>query len=127
MPLDANKAAHIQAVLQKTYAGRQQSVVFVYLVGGSYTYVPVQVILRPQNVIDPQIPSLAGAQPKAEFDMLMVAPLGTNFTGVVFVAATTQANASAVAAAAKYEVITALPTGMLPGGTHIVARLRRFR
>ncbi|HEX4207868.1 MAG TPA: hypothetical protein VHZ51_27450 [Ktedonobacteraceae bacterium] len=89
MPLDANKSAHIQSIVQKTFAGRQKTVVFVYQASGSYSYIPVQVIFRPQNMLDPRIFNLAGAQPKAEFSTLMVAPLGTNFTGVVFVADTT--------------------------------------
>jgi flavoprotein len=127
MPLDANKIAHIQAVIPKTFTGRQKTVVFVYQVGGSYTYTTVQVIFRPQMIIDPEIPDAMGASPKPEFDLLIVAPITTNFSGVVLIANTTMANASAVAAAQKYAVVEALPSGIVPGGTHIVAKLRRFR
>jgi hypothetical protein len=127
MPLDANKAAHIQAVVPKTFAGRQKTVVFVYQASGTYSYSAVSVIFRPQAVIDPQIPDQAGGQPRQQFDMLMIAPIGTNFNGVVYVADTTTATASAVAAAQKYEVIEALAVGILPGGTHWHIFLRRFR
>lgn len=127
MPLDANKIAHIQAVIPKTFAGRQKNVVFVYQTGGSYTYTAVQVIFRPQMMIDPEIPDAGGAAPKPAFDLLMVAPIGTNFSGVVLIADTTTASASAVAAAQKYAVVEAHPSGIIAGGTHIVARLRRFR
>jgi hypothetical protein len=127
MPLDANKIAHIQTVIPKTFASRQKTVVFVYQAGGSYTYTAVQVIFRPQMIIDPEIPDVVGASPKLAFDMLMVAPITTSFSGIVLIADTPTASASAVAAAQKYAVIEALPTGIVPGGTHIVARLRRFR
>ena len=100
---------------------------FVYQSGGSYTYSVTSVIFRPQKVIDPQIPDAGGAQPKLENDMIMVAPLGTSFSGLVFVADTATATAAAVQVAAKYEVIEALPVGMVPGGTHIRALLRRMR
>jgi len=127
MPLDANKAAHIQAVIQKSFVGRQKTVIFVYQVSGSYTYTPIQVILRPQSAINPQIPALSGGKPQPAFDTLLVAPLSTNFSGVVLIADTTQATAVAVAAAQKYEIIEVFPVGILPGGTHFVAKLRRFR
>jgi hypothetical protein len=127
MPLDANKIAHIQAVIPKTFAGRQKTVVFVYQTGGSYTYTAVQVIFRPQMIIEPEIPDALGASPKLVFDMLMVAPITTSFSGVVLIADTPTASVGAVAAAQKYAVIEALPSGIVPGGTHIVAKLRRFR
>jgi flavoprotein len=127
MPLDANKIAHIQAVIPKTFAARQKTVVFVYQSGGSYTYTATQVIFRPQTIIDPEIPDVVGAAPKPAFDLLMVAPITTNFSGVVLIADTTTASASSVAAAQKYAVIEALPVGIVPGGTHFVVKLRRFR
>lgn len=126
MPLDANKIAHIQAVTQKTFTGRQKTVVFVSQTGGSYTYTAVQVIFRPQMIIDPEIPDALGASPKPTFDLLMVAPITTSFSGVVLIADTPTASASAVAAAQK-AVIEALPSGIVPGGTHFVVKLRRFR
>src|SRR6516162_5032359 len=104
MPIDNTlKSTHIQNMVNKSYIGRQKSVVFVYQNsgGGGYTYTPVSVIFRPQDVIDPEIPNLAGAPPKQQWDMLMIAPLGTNFTGVVMIADTTTATAGAVAAAQK--------------------------
>jgi hypothetical protein len=129
MPLDANKIAHIQAVVPKTYAGRQRTVVFVYQnSGGSgYTYTAVSVIFRSQGVIEPEIPNIAGAPPRQQYDMLMVAPITTNLTGVVLVADTSTATAEGVAAVQKYEVIEVKAVGIVPGGTRLVAQLRRFR
>jgi flavoprotein len=127
MPLDSNKIAHIQSVILKSFAGRQKPVVFVYQVAGVYTYTIVQAIFRPQTIINPEIPDISGSAPRPTFDLLMIAPISTNFSGVVFVADTATANASAIAAAAKYEVVEALPIGIVPGGTHIAAKMRRFR
>lgn len=129
MPLDANKVAHVQSVVQKTFQGRQKTVVFVYqnTGGGGFTYTAVNAIFRPQAVVDPEIPNFAGAPPKQQWDMLLVAPLGTNFIGVVMVADTSTATASGVAAALKYEIVEAVPQGIVPGGTHIVSKLRRMR
>lgn len=127
MTLDARKSAHIQSTIAKTFSGRQKIVTFVYQSSGSYTYSATSVIFRPQKIIDPQIPDMGGAQPKLESDMIMIAPLGTSFTGLVFVADTPTATSTAVQAAAKYEVIEALPVGIIPGGTHIRALLRRLR
>lgn len=130
MPLDNSlKIAHIQAVTLRAFQGRQKTVVFVYQnAGGSgYTYTAVSVIFRPQEVIEPEIPNIAGAPPRPQYDMLLVAPITTNFTGVVMIADTNTATANAVAAAQKYEIIEVVPGGIVPGGTHLVARLRRFR
>lgn len=127
MPIDSRKAAHLQALVNKSFIGRQKTVVFCYQAAGVYSYTAISVIFRPQNIIDPQIPDQAGAPPRLYFDMLCIAPLGTNFTGVVFIADTTTATAAAVQAAAKYEVISVLPQGILPGGTHVQAKLRRLR
>jgi hypothetical protein len=127
MPLDSNKTAHIQAVILKSFAGRQKTVVFVYQIAGVYTYTTNQVIFRPQTIIEPEIPDQAGTPPRPAFDLLMIAPIGTNFTGVVFVADTTTATAGAIAAAPKYAVVEAVPMGIAPGGTHIAAKMRRFR
>ncbi|GAC1363808.1 MAG: hypothetical protein NVS2B12_31580 [Ktedonobacteraceae bacterium] len=127
MPLDSNKIAHIQAVILKSFAGRQRTVVFVYQIAGVYTYTAIQVIFRPQAIIEPEIPDQSGASPRQAFDLLMIAPSGTNFSGVVFVADTTVVSASALAAAPKYAIIEALPVGIVAGGTHIAAKLRRFR
>ncbi len=127
MPLDARKTQHILNIVPKTFAGRQRTVVFVTLAGGAYSYSAVQVIMRPEEVIDPQIYDASGQAPLRTIDMLMIAPLGTNFTGVVYVADTTTATSSAVAAAPKYEIIEALPAGVVPGGTHVRALLRRLR
>ena len=59
--------------------------------------------------------------------MLLVAPITTNFTGVVMIADTATATAAGVAAALKYEIIEAKPAGIVPGGTHYIVKLRRFR
>ncbi len=127
MPLDSTKIAHIQSVILKSFAGRQKTVVFVYQVAGVYTYAASQVIFRPQTITEPEIPDQSGAPPRQPFDLLLIAPISTNFTGLVFVADTTTATASAIAAAAKYAVVEALPIGIAPGGTHIAAKMRRFR
>src|SRR5450755_234118 len=128
MPLDSTrKVQHIQAVTNRTFQGRQGTVVFVILASGIYSYTTVQVIMRPEQILDPQIEDASGHAPATNADMLMVAPQGTSFTGVVYVADTTTATAGAVAAALKYEVIEALPVGIVPGGSHIRALLRRLR
>jgi hypothetical protein len=127
MPLDSRKSTHIFTVTNRSYNSRQKTVVFVYLTSGSYTYIPISVVMRPHNIIDPEIPDIAGGPPKIPADMVMVAPIGTNFTGVVMVADTTTATASGVAAAKKYQIIEALTVGMVPTGTHIRALLRRLR
>lgn len=128
MPLNTpQKINHVKSVTGLTYAGRQRSVVFVYLANGVYSYVATQVIMRPEEILDPQIYDASGHTPARNADMLIIAPLGTNFTGVVYVADTPTASAAAVAAAPKYEIIEALPAGMIPGGSHIRALLRRLR
>jgi hypothetical protein len=127
MPLDANKIAHIQAVLPRTWANRQKTVVFVYQSGGTYSYVAATVIFRPQSVIDPEIPNVVGGQPRPAEELLMIAPITTHMTGIVYIADTTTPTASAVASAAKYQIIEAVPTGIIPGGTHYVVYLRRMR
>jgi hypothetical protein len=127
MPLDARKIAHLQAVVPQTWTGRQKTVVFVYNTAGTYSYVPQTVIFRPQDVIDPQVPNLAGAPPGIPADMLMIAALSISFAGVVFIADTATATSGAVASAQKYEIIEAVPTGIIPGGTHTRVALRRLR
>jgi phosphopantothenoylcysteine synthetase/decarboxylase len=130
MPLNTSqKINHLKNVINLTYAGRQKTVVFVYLASGVYSYVATQVIMRPEEIIDPQIYDASGHAPVTgtNADMIIIAPLGTNFTGVVYIADTPTATAAAVAAAPKYEVIEALPVGMIPGGSHIRALLRRLR
>lgn len=128
MPLDnQNKINHILAVILCTFTGRQKTVVFVYQSAGVYSYATVQAIFRPQTIIDLQIPDQVGSLPRQQFDMVMIVPVGTNFIGVVYVADTTTATAPAVAAATKYAIVEALPVGILPGGTHVVAKLRHLR
>ncbi|HLX57991.1 MAG TPA: hypothetical protein VKR83_13295 [Ktedonobacteraceae bacterium] len=127
MPLDARKTQHILNVVPKTFAGRQHTVVFVTLASGIYSYAAVQLIMRPEEVIDPQIYDASGQPPQRNADMVMIAPLATNFAGVVYVADTPTATALAAAAAPKYEIIEALPVGIVPGGSHIRVLLRRLR
>jgi hypothetical protein len=127
MPLNSQKLTHIQTVIQKSWAGRQKTVVFVTLSSGTYSYTAVSVIFRPQQVIDPQILSTSGGKPLPQFDMMLIAPSGTNFSGVVYIADTSTATSGAVAAAPKYEVIEVLNVGIAPGGDHIRALLRRLR
>ena len=129
MPLDTpQKIAHVTAVRNRALAGRTKTVVFVFSNGdGTYRYSATNVIFRPQDAIDPQVPDASGGAPRFQADMIMIAPLATSFVGVVYVADTTSATSGAVAAATKYEVIEQVPAGILPGGTHIRALLRRLR
>ena len=128
MPLDnQNKINHVSSVILRTFAGRQKPVVFVYQSAGTYSYATVQAIFRAQTIIDLQIPDQGGSAPRQQFDLLMVVPIGTNLTGVVYVADTNTASASAVAAATKYAIVEALPVGIVPGGTHMVVKMRRLR
>ena len=127
MPLSAAKLSHIQTIIQKTWTSRQKTVVFVTLSSGTYSYTAVSVIFRPQQVIDPQILATSGGKPVPQFDMMLIAPLGTNFTGVIYIADTATATSGAVQASQKYEVIEALPVGMAPDGSHLRALLRRLR
>lgn len=127
MPLDNRKAAHIQTVLPKTWAGRQKTVTLVTTSGGAQSYAAVQVIFRPLAEVDPTVADAAGQPPRRIADTLMIAPTSLSLAGVVFVADTPTATAAAVAAAPKYEIIEALPAGILPGGTHQRVLLRRLR
>lgn len=128
MPLDnPRKIQHIKDVTARSFQGRQRTVVIVYLSAGVYSYSAVQVIMRPEQVIDPQIYDASGHAPVTNADMLMVAPLGTNFSGAVYVADTALATAPAVASALKYEIIEALSVGIIPGGSHLRVLLRRLR
>lgn len=129
MPIDSPlKTQHVLTVLERTFAGRQKTVVLVaQAAGGTFTYMAIQVVMRPQQVPDPEIPSVRGTPPQAQFDTLLVAPLTVNFIGALYVADTTTASAIAVAAAQKYEIIEVLPVGIVSGGSHYSVKLRRFR
>lgn len=127
MPLDSRKISHIQTVLPRTWQGRQKTVVFVYDSANAFSYVAQTVIWRPQDIIDPQIPNMSGSPPGAPADVRMIAALTISFTGVVYIADTATATSAAVAAAQKYEIIEAVPTGIIPGGTHYSVALRRLR
>ncbi len=127
MPIDTRKAAHIQNVVTRTFTGRQKNVVFVYQSGGIYSYAAVSVIFRQQMAVDPQIAAAGGGQPRSVVDTMVVAPLGTNFTGVVYIVDTPTATPTAMQAAPKYEIIEAFPIGIIPGGTRMIAQLRRLR
>lgn len=129
MPLDSNKIAHIQSLYSssKIWAQRQKTVVLVILASGVYSYSTLLCVFRPLDVVDPEIPDISDAAPKQKYDMLMQAPISTNFTGVQYVADTTTATSGAVASAAKYQIIEAIPVGIIPGGTRINCYLRRWR
>jgi flavoprotein len=127
MPLDARKAAHVQNVVLKKFTGRTSTVVFVYQSGSSYSYVATSVLFRKQEVIDPQIPDIGGNAPRLRADALMIAPITTNFTCLVYIANTSTATAGAVQNAEKFQIIEAVPTGIVPGGTHWVCPMRRLR
>ena len=88
MPLDPRKSQHIQNVVARTFAGRQRTVVVVYLASGVYSYSAISVIMRPEQILDPQIADASGQPPLHTADMLMIAPLGTSFAGAVYVADT---------------------------------------
>lgn len=126
MPLDSRKATHIQNVLTRSFAGRQKTVVFVSQSGSSYSYSAVNVIFRPQDVIDLELLGKDALPQRQRCDALIVAPISTSFVGVVCVADTPIATASAVQNARKYQVIGAVPQGMIPGGTRIHAYLRHL-
>ncbi|MBX5449971.1 hypothetical protein [Thermogemmatispora sp.] len=127
MPLDNRKAQHVLQLVNRSYTGRQRSLVAVVLSAGSYSYRLIQGIVRPLHRLDPQIYDSEGQPPRPQADLLLIAPIGTDFTGVVYLADCTIASVAAVAAAAKYEVVEALPVGLLPGGTHVRVLLRRLR
>ncbi len=127
MPLDARKAQHLLQAVTRTFTGRQRTVVLVTLTSGSYTYTAIQVIMRPMHVVDPQVYDLNGQVEPRNADMLMIAPLTTNFTGAVYIADTTVASQGGVTPAPKYEIAEIVPAGILPGGTHLRISLRRLR
>ncbi|MDQ2716818.1 MAG: hypothetical protein M3Z08_18080 [Chloroflexota bacterium] len=127
MPLDTRKMQHILQLMARSFAGRQRTVVVVYLASGSYSYTAVQVIMRPEQIIDPQVYDASGQALPQGADTQMVAPLGTNFVGAVYVADTTTPTAAAVASAPKYEIVEVLPVGIAPGGSHLRVLLRRLR
>ena len=127
MPLDARKALHLLQAITRSFAARQRTVVVVYLASGSYSYATVQVIMRPTQVVDPQILNSGGRSLPQNADTVLIAPLGTNFVGAVYVADTTTATTSAVASALKYEIVEVLPVGIVPGGSHLRVSLRRLR
>jgi hypothetical protein len=127
MPLDARKAQHLLQVVARSFAGRQRTVVVVYLLNGSYGYATMQVIMRSEHIPDPQVLDSHGHALPHNADTWLIAPLGSNFSGAVYVADTTSATASAIASAVKYEIVEVLPLGMVPGGSHIRVALRRLR
>ncbi len=128
MPIDSQlKANHIQALVRKTWLGRQQVVVFVSLVSGVWSYTAQTVIFRRQEVIDPQQPDTGGAAPRLKADAIMIVDIAISMVGVVYVALTSTATAGAVSASERYECIEITPTGILPGGTHWSCHMRRLR
>lgn len=127
MPLDARKAQHALQVVARSFTSRQRTVVAVTLASGSYSYSTLLVIMRPQQIVDPQLYDVSKLAAPATVDMMMIAPIGTSFTGVVYIADTTTATASAVASAPKYEILEVLPVGIVPGGSHLHVLLRRLR
>lgn len=126
MPLDARKAQHMLNAVTRTFAGRQRTIVVVSQTSGGYTYSSLQVIMRPVQIIDPQIYAAGGQAMPRNADTQLIAPLGTSFTGAVYIADTTLATAAAVANAPKYEIIEVLPAGIVPGGSHLRVLLRRL-
>lgn len=127
MPLNALKVQHILQVIGQSFAQRQRTIVIVYLANGSYSYSTVQAIMRPMTVPDPTLYDVSPLSTPRSVDTLLIAPLGTNFTGAVYIADTTTATASAVAAAPKYEIVEVVPAGIVPGGSHLRVSLRRLR
>lgn len=127
MPLDPRKIQHIQNVTNATFAGRQRTVVLVTLNGGVYGYSTLVAIMRPLQLVNPQVVAPTFTDPLRTPDMLMQTSLNTNFTGVVYVADTATPNALTVAGAAKYEILEVLPAGTAPTGSHLRVLLRRLR
>jgi len=127
MPLDPRKIQHIQDITNSSFADRQRVVVLVTLSSAVYSYTTLLAIMRPLQILNPQVVDTSADNPLHAPDMLMQAPLGTNFTGVVYIADTPTASALAVAAAAKYEILEVLPVGLAPGGSHLRLLLRRLR
>lgn len=128
MPLDSqNKINHIQAMVQKTWQGRQQQITFVYNSSGTWSYVLQNVIFRRQEVIDPAQPDISGGAPKIKADAVMIVPISVSMIGLVYVAYTNVATALSVSTAEKYECVEITPRGIVPGGTHWEVSLRRFR
>lgn len=127
MPLDARKSLHLLQIVARSFSGRQRTVVIVYQASGSYSYSAVQVIMRPQRVVDPQVYNPGGQAEPRNFDTVMIAPISLNVSGIIYVADTVTATAAAVAAAPKYEIVEILPAGLIPGGSHWRISLRRLR
>lgn len=128
MPLDTpQKITHVLAVVNRSFKGRQTTVTGVYLNAGVYSYVNIVMIWRHEQMIDPTVAAASGGTTINTADLQAVAPLGTNFTGCVYIADTATATAGAVAAALKYEIIEVLPVGIVPGGSHLRLLLRRLR
>ncbi len=127
MPLDARKAQHLLQAVTKSFTGRQRTVVVVALSSGNYIYTAIQAIMRPLYAVDPQVYDSSGQPAPLSADMLMIAPLTTNFTGAVYIADTMVASVSGVTPAPKYEIVEVLTAGIIPGGTHLRVSLRRLR
>jgi hypothetical protein len=122
MPLDAYKIQHVLQVVARSFSGRQQTVVLVVRTNSGYSYSTLQAILRAQQANDPQVSAPNGNRA----DTWLIAPIGTNLAGVVYVADTTTATSGAIAAAPKYEIIEVLTSGLIPGGSHLRVALRRL-
>ncbi len=127
MPLDPRKIQHIQNVTNLSFANRQRTVVLVTLTDSTYGYTTLLAIMRPLQTLNPQVVDVSAEPPLRSPDMLMQAPAGTSFSGVVYIADTPTPTAPAVAAAAKYEILETLPVGLNPGGSHVRVLLRRLR
>jgi hypothetical protein len=127
MPLDPRKIQHIQNVTNLSFASRQRTVVLVTLTGSTYSYATLVAILRPLQALNPQVIDTSTGDPLRAPDMLIQAPLGTSFAGVVYIADTPTPNATTIAAAAKYEIVEVLTVGLAPGGSHLRVLLRRLR
>lgn len=127
MPLDARKTLHLLRIVALTFAARQRTIVLVTLINNSYGYTTLEAIMRPMRAIDPQVYDVGGQADPHIVDTLMLAPLGTSFTGVVYIADTPTATAAAVASADKYEIVEVVAVGLVPGGTHLRVSLRRLR
>lgn len=128
MPLDnQQKINHILAVVQRSFGGRVKTITAVYLTGGNYSYQQISVIFRREQVIDPEVPAPSGGAPHTNADLQIIAPLGTNFTGVQYLADTAVNTANGVQAAQKYEILEVLPVGIVPGGSHLRVVCRRLR
>jgi hypothetical protein len=73
MPLDPRKILHIQNVTNLSFANRQRTVVLVTLSNGAYSYSTLLAIMRPLQVLNPQVID-ASADPRCTLPICSCKP-----------------------------------------------------